>query len=147
MDNMEHGKLSSEERKEILEMVASGKLNIDEATRLLSGAKLEESEPEDPIKVIKDQEIEKPMIPEFENGGRPHWFHVHVSDMKTGKSKVRVNIPIRLVKFGLAVGKRFSPEMRDLDLDELSGFMGSEKGLLVDVQDEEDGERVLIYVD
>ena len=147
MNSVENNSLGNEERKGILELVANGKLTIDEATRLLSGAKMEEWESEDPIKEIQDQEVEQPMIPEFENGGRPRWFHVHVSDSKTGKSKVRVNIPIRLVKFGLAVGKRFSPEMKDLDLDELSGFMSSEKGLLVDVQDEEDGERVLIYVD
>jgi hypothetical protein len=147
MDNVERNNLGSEERKEILELVASGKLTIEEATKLLSGTIIEDSLAEDPIKDIEDQAVEKPMIPEFESGGRPRWFHVHVSDSKTGKSKVRVNIPIRLVKFGLAVGKRFSPEMKELDLDELSGFMSSEKGLLVDVQDEEDGERVLIYVD
>jgi hypothetical protein len=37
--------------------------------------------------------------------------------------------------------------MAGLDIDELSSFMGNEKGLLVDVQDDEDGERVLIFVD
>jgi hypothetical protein len=67
--------------------------------------------------------------------------------MKTGKSKVKVNIPIRFVKYGLSIGKRFAPEMAGLDVDELSSYMSNEKGLLVDVQDEEDGERVLIFVD
>ncbi|HET6445330.1 MAG TPA: hypothetical protein VFI27_12200 [candidate division Zixibacteria bacterium] len=139
--------MNSQERKEILEMVASGKIDIDEATRMLSGVETESPEQEEVIKVLKEQE---PVVPVFEskgNGGRPRWFHVHVSDMKTGKSKVKVNIPVGLVKYGLAIGKRFSPEMAGLDIDELSSFMGNEKGLLVDVQDDEDGERVLIFVD
>jgi hypothetical protein len=139
--------MNSKERKEILEMVASGKIDIDEATRMLSGVETESHEQEEVIKMLKEQEPVVPVVESKGKGGRPRWFHVHVSDMKTGKSKVKVNIPVGLVKYGLAIGKRFSPEMAGLDIDELSSFMGNEKGLLVDVQDDEDGERVLIFVD
>ncbi len=139
--------MNSEERKQILEMVASGKIDIDEATRLLSGAKIGEPDTQEPLETLKEKETEKPLIPEFGNGGRPRWFHVHVSDSETGKSKVRVNIPLQLVKFGLAVGKHFTPELKGIDFDELTSFMSNEKGLLVDVHDDEDGERVLIFVD
>lgn len=139
--------MNSQERKEILEMVAGGKIDIDEATRMLSGVETENYEKEETIKVLKEQESEVPTFDGKGNGGRPRWFHVHVSDMKTGKSKVKVNIPIFLVKYGLSIGKRFAPEMAGLDISELSSYMSNEKGLLVDVQDDEDGERVLIYVD
>ncbi len=139
--------MDSEERREILGMVASGKIDIEEATRLLSGVKIEKPEQEESVKVLKEEEPQMPLAEGSGNGDRPRWFHVHVSDMKTGKSKVRVNIPIRLVKYGLSIGKRFAPEVAGLDVDELSRYMSNEKGLLVDVQDDEDGERVLIYVD
>ena len=139
--------MDSEERREILRMVASGKIDIEEATRLLSGVEIEKSEQEESVKVLKEEEPQMPLVEGSGNGDRPRWFHVHVSDMKTGKSKVRVNIPIRLVKYGLSIGKRFAPEVAGLDVDELSSYMSNEKGLLVDVQDDEDGERVLIYVD
>lgn len=139
--------MNSEDRREILGMVASGKIDIDEATRLLSGVEIDKPEQEESIKILKEEEPQVPMVEGSGNGGRPRWFHVHVSDMKTGKSKVKVNIPIRLVKYGLSIGKRFAPEVAGLDVDELSRYMSNEKGLLVDVQDDEEGERVLIFVD
>jgi hypothetical protein len=139
--------MNSEDRREILGMVASGKIDIDEASRLLSGVEIDKPAPEETIKVLMEEESQTPGVKGSGNGDRPRWFHVHVSDMKTGKSKVKVNIPIRLVKYGLSIGKRFAPEVDGLDFDELSSYMSNEKGLLVDVQDDEDGERVLIYVD
>ena len=155
--------ISAEERSEILRLVADGKMTIDEAASLLSGVKeekppFEKSPAETHVQTSEELreedtllsgefEAEKPFIPEMGNGKPPRWFHVDVSDSKTGKRKVRVNIPLKLVQFGLSVGRRFSPELSELDIDELSSLMGQEKGMLVDVQDEEDGERVLIYVD
>lgn len=139
--------MNNEERKEILEMVASGKMNIEEATRLLNGVEISKPKQEESIKVLEEEEPQIPLVESSEKGGRPRWFHVHVSDTKTGKSKVKVNIPLRLVKYGLSIGKRFAPEVAGLDVDEFSSYMSNEKGLLVDVQDDEDGERVLIFVD
>ena len=139
--------MNSEDRRDILGKVASGKIDVDEATRLLNGVEIDKPVQEESIKVLKEEESQAPMIKGSGNGDRPRWFHVHVSDMKTGKSKVKVNIPIRLVKYGLSIGRRFAPELAGFDVDELSSYMSNEKGLLIDVQDEEDGERVLIYVD
>ena len=78
---------------------------------------------------------------------RPSWLRVRVSDMKTGKNKVTVNVPMRLVRFGLSVGSRFAPELEGLDWNEIDSYLSVEKGMLVDVQDEEDGEHVQIFVD
>jgi hypothetical protein len=52
-----------------------------------------------------------------------------------------------MVKFGLNVGRRFAPELDGIDWDDLSQVMTEEEGVLVDVQDAEDGEHVQIYVD
>ncbi len=140
--------MNDNKRREILDMIASGKISAEEASRMLSGVEVGKSDPDQPIqvKMLKEQEYEVPKTVSKE-GGSPRWFHVHVSDLNTGKSKVKVNIPMGLVKVGLAIGSRFAPEVAGLDLDELSGFITTNKGLLVDVQDDEDGERVQIFVD
>ncbi|NIP52684.1 MAG: hypothetical protein GWO26_12025 [Phycisphaerae bacterium] len=80
------------------------------------------------------------------NSKKPKWLHVQVNDLATGKSKVKVNIPLRMVKFGLNMGKRFAPELDGMDWDDLSKVMTEDAGVLVDVQDDEDGEHVQIYV-
>lgn len=145
---------NAEKRQEILQLLATGKITVDEAAELLSGKS--EAEPivekqpdsveeiDDLIKVEPDPGAE---YIQKSPGRQPSWLRVRVSGMKTGKNKVTVNVPMRLVRFGLAVGSRFAPELEDFDWDELSGFISSEKGMLVDVQDEEDGEHVQIFVD
>jgi hypothetical protein len=62
---------------------------------------------------------------------------------------VSVNIPFRLASWGLRLGTRFSPEVGDLNLQELSDLLHQDglQGKIVDVVDEEDGEHVEIYVD
>lgn len=148
--------LSNEERKDILQLLASGKITADEAADLLSQtapAVPKEPTPSAPPELPAFEKA--PDLPAFEKapespaakGEQPSWLHVRVTDMATGKGKVTVNIPLRLLKFGLSVGSRFAPELEGMDWRELSAMMTQEKGVLVDVQDEEDGEHVQIYVD
>ena len=60
----------------------------------------------------------------------------------------RVNLPIGLMDWGLRVGAQFAPEMEGLDLGELSEILRSgADGKIVEVIDEEDGERVEIYIE
>ena len=145
---------NAEKRQEILQLLATGKITVEEATKMLSGESQPESivekqpkpasELDELIKVEPD-----PALKYTRKNGRtrPSWLRVRVSDMKTGKNKVTVNVPMRLVRFGMSVGSRFSPELEGLDWDELSEFLDSERGMLVDVQDEEDGEHVQIFVE
>lgn len=142
--------VSSEKRKEILNLLAGGKISADEAAELLSGGPAV-VEPETPTPAPAKPESPEKAAPlgaePVGNGGRPRWLHVRVSDLSTGKGKVTVNIPIRLLKFGMTVGSRFAPEIEGLNWQELSELIETETGVLVDVQDEEDGEHVQIYVD
>jgi DNA-binding transcriptional ArsR family regulator len=139
--------LSSEERKEILELLANGKITADEAAKLLSQAPPAVSEAPAPPAPLAPPVFEKAADPPVTEGDKPSWLHVRVTDLATGQGKVTVNIPLRLLKFGLSVGSRFAPELEGMDWRELSSMMTEEKGVLVDVQDEEDGEHVQIYVD
>lgn len=147
-----------EDRKSILEMVASGKLSASEAAELLAASKsapAKAPEPEAPPKAetppagIKYEVIEVEEEPVKKAKGKaPTWLHVRVSDSKTGKRKVTVNVPLRLVKIGMKLGGGFVPELRDIDVDDLTGAIAEDgSGMLVDVMDEADGHHVQVYVD
>ncbi len=147
--------LSGEDRMEILQLLSEGKVSVEEAGRMLSGSETKiASQVPGMIKVteadIANPNVDKsyePSSPQKSNGERPKWFHVRVSDLKTGKGKVSVNIPIGLVRAGFSIGSRFAPDLQGMDWDELSDMLLKEKSVIVDVQDEEDGEHVQIYVD
>ncbi|HSG15830.1 MAG TPA: hypothetical protein VLE70_05850 [Anaerolineae bacterium] len=158
--------LKDDQRKEILQLLATGRITAVEAADLLAGEvqrkpvqenspeSAEQPEPEKQAETAADlDELIKvepdPALKAASTGSYdpPSWLRVRVSDLKTGRKKVTVNIPMRLMRFGMAVGSRFAPELNDFDWDELTGMLGSEKGMLVDVQDEEDGEHVQIFVD
>lgn len=132
----------STSRKEILDLLAKGKISADEAADLLSQAP-----------AATAVAVEKPTAPEpastpVAKSKNPSWLHVRVRDMASGKNKVTVNVPLGMIKFGLKIGGRFSPEVNDLDWNEIQGMIDDmESGLLVDVEDEEGGEHVQVFVD
>ena len=145
--------MSKPSRMEILELLSKGKISATEAANLLSDI------PEAPAAAEAPQ-VEKapspPPVPPVAkapvsvepNGKEPSWFRVRVANLETGKNRVTVNIPIRMMKFGLKIGSRFSPEIENLDWNELTGMMQDMKsGMLVDVQDEESNEHVQVYLD
>ncbi len=144
--------LSSEERKVILQQLAECKVSVNEASVLLKerdfkGKENSERpipEPDIPLQITKEDILEDPTPP---LGEQPTWFHIRVNDLKSGKNRVTVNIPLHLVNLGLKIGRRFAPELEAVDWQELKGTFNEEKGVLIDVTGESDGKRVLIYVD
>jgi hypothetical protein len=143
-------------RKEILDLLAGGKISATEAAELLNSAVDEGAMPEamgeKPLKVELEEEFfEESPAEEMEAPKKKRklrWLHIRVGDLETGKSKVTVNLPLPLVRFGYHVGQRFSPELQGMDWDELDkAIREGEAHVLVDVRDEEDNEHVQIYVD
>lgn len=170
--------MTVEERRKILEMVAAGKLTaVDAAELLQSGAAVVETTASSELKQpdapdwdsgagdVPEEKAEaattaqepstelEALVSDKEQDAAseasgPRWLHVHVSDSKTGKRKVSVNIPLRLVRIGMQIGQGFAPELRDVDWDTVAASLGAgEAGLLVDVQDDVEGEHVRIFVD
>lgn len=148
---------TAEERQKILEMVAAGTITAQEAAALLNPAGEAEAQPEkeagpdvapEAAAVTKAEAaaaVEKEKAPA---GSGPSWLRIQVSDSASGRSKVSVNIPLRLMKAGLQIGSSFAPELRNVDWDSLSTSLSEgDGGLLVEVQDEEDGEHVRIFVE
>lgn len=122
---------TTEERMQILKMIESGHIKADEGARLLealetAGAKTQAEGP----------------------AGRGRWFRVRVTDMRTGKNKVNVNIPMGLVNVGMRMGARFAPEVSGVDVGEIvQAVKDGAYGKIVDIEDNEEGERVEIYVE
>jgi hypothetical protein len=141
--------MSTVSRKEILDLLAAGKINAAEAAELLNNVS---NETEIPVKeeVLKAEiHVENETAPVKKSNVRNgRWFRVRVKNLETGKNKVSVNIPMPMVKFGLKIGRQFSPELNELDLDEMYSAMSDvEQGMIVDVQDEESNEHVQVFID
>ena len=133
-------------RREILQMLSQGSITAEEASELLeqtsqeaAGATLPESG------AISDAPV-SPEVP-AEPGKQARWLHVKVTDAASGRNKVNVRIPLSLARIGLRMGAKFAPELEDLDWSELlSELTAGGTGTIIEVQDEEDGELVQVYV-
>jgi hypothetical protein len=124
---------TTEERMQILKMIEDGKISASDGAELL--------------RALDRDSTAKPSEP-LKGASTPRWFRVRVTDLATGKSKVSVNIPMGLVNVGMKMGARFAPEMESVDFEELSDAVRSgASGKVMDVIDEEEGERVEIFVE
>ena len=155
---------TAEERQKILEKVAAGQLSAAEAAAMLATGREEsptEAEAESAMKEdaaqqtsaensieVEEMDVASGAPADEASGNSARWLHIRVEGMKTGKRRVTVNIPLRLMKLGMRLGGAFAPELKEIDLAELDQALHSAgKGVLVDVEDEEDGNHVQIYVD
>ena len=144
--------ISSEERKDILRKLSSGEITVADASFMLNGTDYPHVEkkadtipdPDQRIRITKE-ELSDSYESRIER--RPRWFHIRVNDLKSGKNRVAVNIPLRLINMGLKIGQRFAPELNDFDWQEIDSQLSQESSVLIDVTDESGGEHVLIYVD
>jgi SHOCT-like domain len=124
------------ERLKILKMLEAGQITAAEAERLL--AVLDDDRPGG----------EKGTGEAGRPGDDPRWFRVRVTNLATGTPKVNVNLPIGLLDVGLRMGARFAPEMQASDLGRvLSAIRAGASGKIVDVQDEERGDHVEVFVE
>ncbi len=127
----------TEERLQILNMLENGKITVDEAATLLSA--LENG-------VKKETVLRQPGAP-----GEAQWLRVRVTDQKSGKQKVTVNLPISLVDVALKVGARFAPELEEMDnqvvMEAIEAIKSGAQGKIVEVEDEESGDRVEVFVE
>jgi hypothetical protein len=124
---------SSEERMKILKMIEEGKLSAEEGTKLL--AALSEKRMPTPPRGAG--------VP-----GAPRWLRIRVTDVRSGRSKASVQIPLALVDAGMKIGAHFAPEVEGVDMSNvMEALRSGVTGKIIDVTDEEDGEHVEIYVE
>ena len=124
---------SSEERMKILKMIEEGKLSAEEGTKLLTA--------------LSDKRMPTPPHPPGMPGG-PRWLRIRVTDVRSGRSKASVQIPLALVDAGMKIGAHFAPEVEGVDMSNvMEALRSGVTGKIIDVTDEEDGEHVKIYVE
>jgi polyhydroxyalkanoate synthesis regulator phasin len=122
---------TAEERIQILKMVQSRQINAEEGAQLLEA--------------LKESQQRKTAQPES-TGTAPRQLHVRVTDLETGRQKVDMHIPWSLVNAGIHMGARFA--RREIDVqDFVEAVQAGASGKVVDVIDEEDRERVEIFVE
>lgn len=123
---------TAEERMQILKMIEEKKITAEEGARLL--AALSSGKKGAPSAGGPREE--------------PRWFRVRVTDLHTGRPRVSVNIPVSLVNVAVKMGARFAPKIEGFDFNQVIEAMRSgQQGKVIDVTDEEQGERVEIYVE
>lgn len=125
---------TTEERLQILKMIEEGKISAAEGAELLraldtKGDKVQGQEP-------------------MKGASSPRWFRVRVTDVNSGRNKVNINIPMGLVNVGIKMGARFAPEIEGERLEDiLDAVRSGQLGKVMDITDDEDGERVEIFVE
>ena len=121
---------TADERMQILKMIEARQINAEEGARLLAA--------------LDRVDRETQAAPT----SSPRWFRVRVTDLHTGKHKVNVNIPLSLVEVGIKMGARFAPNVEGIDIEQITrAIREGAQGRIVDVEDEQDGERVEIYIE
>jgi hypothetical protein len=121
---------SSEERMKILKMIEEGKLSAEEGTKLLAA--------------LSEKRVPAPPRPP----GGPRWLRIRVTDVRSGRSKASVQIPLALVDAGIKIGAHFAPEVEGVNMSNvMEAVRSGMTGKIIDVTDEEDGEHVEIYVE
>lgn len=134
---------NAEERLKILTMLQEGKINAEQAARLLealeNASSAGRSAPKPPS---------APASPSYGPAGGGRWMRVRVTDTDTGKTRVNIRLPLNLVSSGIKMGMRFAPEVDGLDPNLLMDWVRSgEVGQIVDVYDDEDGEHVEVFIE
>lgn len=125
--------VTSEERMKILKMINDGKISAEEGSQLLSALSQRSDKPHRTARRSLSNQM----------------LRVRVTDMSTGKAKVNINVPMKLVNAGINIAAQFIPEMESAQMMEAvkEALAENLSGKIVDVIDEEDQEHVEIFIE
>ena len=127
---------TAEERLKILKMIQEGTITAEEGAKLL--------------KALSGTDQKTQIRPPTIHHGGARWLRVRVTDMASGKSKVNVNLPLKLVDAGINIAAHFVPEEVELDgiMTAVNDAIGDNLvGKIVDVVDGEDGEHIEVFIE
>ncbi len=122
---------AAEERIRVLRMIQEGKITAEEGSRLLEALQVGDSPAQEPLPTT---------------GPELRQFRVRVTDLATGQEKVELRMPWSLINVGINMGARFARD--EIKLEELAAVIQSgAEGKVLEVVDEEDRERVEIFIE
>lgn len=124
--------VTTEERMKILKMINEEKITAEEGAKLLKALGGKQDTQQAKRRTRSSQ-----------------WLRVRVTDMASGKAKVNVNLPLKLLDAGLNIASQFAPEMQEPDMMSAVKEALNEnlQGKIVDVIDEQDQEHVEIFIE
>ncbi len=126
--------VSSDERMKILRMIEDGIISAEEGAKLLTALNNERG----------SQAGTSPR-------GRPGtglMLRIRVTDLRTGRSKANVQLPLSMLDAGMKIGARFVPEVDGVDMSNvMSAVRSGITGRIVDLTDETGGEHVEIFIE
>jgi hypothetical protein len=132
--------MDNTERMQILQQVESGQVSVEDAIGMMSAPEAGRAPEAQPAPTGGET------APLTDRSGR--WLRVRVTDLETGKRRVSVNVPLKLMKWGIKIGTRFAPELEGVDMEELLAELdGYGSGHLVEVEDADDGQRVEVFIE
>jgi hypothetical protein len=123
-----------EERMRILKMVEDGTITAEDGAKLLAA--------------LAESRQPPPPYPPPGASGEARWFRVRVTDTRTGRPKINVNVPTGLVNVGIRMGARLAPNLEAQQMQALIDALKSgARGKIIDATDNEAGEHVEIFVE
>ena len=123
---------TQEERNQILRMIEHGQISAEEGARLLEA--------------LQDSDRPTRETPVDGRGKVPGQIRIRVTSLETGRQKIDMRMPWSLVNVGVHMGARFARDEIQVQ-DFIQAVQAGAAGKIIDVVDEEDGERVEIYVE
>jgi hypothetical protein len=121
------------ERLKVLKMVQEGKISAEDAIKLLET--LERSSAPDNRMGIDGNLAGK-------------WFRVRVTDLHTGRNKVNVRLPMTIVRTGIKMGVKFSPQLDGIESEKLMSLLQNGRmGEVLDVVNHEENEHIEVFIE
>lgn len=121
----------TEERLQVLKMVEEGKITAEDAARLLEALERGTAHRE-----------EEPAA-----GEKGRWFRVRVTDLRSGRVKLNITLPLAMVDAGLRMGARFAPDKESELVSLRDMLLRGVKGEVIKIEDEEDQERIEVTIE
>ncbi len=164
LEMLADGRITATEAIALLDQKEPVSHNVAEAEQPIASLKAEEARPsfatQVPVEELKTDRPPKPesfqgititeddVVPQ-KDGQQPRWLKIRVRELDTGRNRVSVTLPLGLVNFGLGIARRFGSDFDDdYRVDDIWRLVKEgQRGMLIDVEDEEDNEQVQIYLD
>jgi hypothetical protein len=131
----------SEDRLSILRMIEDHQITAEEGAQWLATGSRPQPVPDPAPAPVAVSSTPSPKT------GKGRYLRVLVTDKASGKIRTSVTVPVTLVKWGLQFAPNVQVNNSSINLDELSEILTAEDGKIVEVDDEEDGEHVLVYIE
>ncbi len=127
---------TSEERLKILKLIEEKKITPEEGIRLLQT--LDKFQPP----------VEKKPTPPPVGEQRPRWLRVRITDLRSGKTRVNIRLPVTVLNTGMKLGARFSPEIGQMEMGQImDAIQSGETGQIMDIYNEEEQEHIEIRLE